>query len=48
MTSVGVPVFEKHGELIAAITVSAINGRMGPERRNQIASIVKEISSQHN
>jgi len=48
VTSVGVPVFGKHGELIAAITVSAINGRMDPERRNHIASMVKEISSQHN
>lgn len=48
VTSVGVPVFDKHEEVIAAITVSAINERMGSERRDQIASLVKEISSQHN
>jgi len=48
VTSLGVPVFDKHEQLIAAITVSAINERMGSERRAQIASLVKEISSQHN
>ena len=48
VTSIGVPVFDRNRELIAAITVSAINERMGSERRNQIASLVKEISSQHN
>jgi DNA-binding IclR family transcriptional regulator len=47
-TSVGVPVFDKHGEVIAAITVSAINQRMGSDRRDRISSLVKEISSQHN
>ena len=47
-TSVGVPVFDKHGEVIAAITVSAIKKRMNAARRSQIYSLIKDLSSQHN
>ncbi len=46
VTSVGVPIFYKHGDPIAAITVSAINQRMEHQRREQIASSVKELTQQ--
>lgn len=47
VTSVAVPVFDQHQELVAAITVSAINERMGSDRRGQIAALIREISTQH-
>jgi len=40
-TSVGVPIFDREGEGVAAITVSAISPRMDPKRRDKIARLVK-------
>lgn len=47
VTSVGVPIRDRHGEIVAAITVAAINNRMEPSRRKEIAELVSRISSQH-
>jgi len=47
-TSIGVPVKDRHGKIVAAITVSAIDKRMNPERRKEIAGLVSRISSQSN
>lgn len=48
VTSVGVPVYDHHGEVVAAITVAAINERMDRARREMIVGFVKKTSSQHN
>lgn len=47
-TSVGVPVKDRHGKIVAAITVAAIDKRMDPSRRKEIAGLVSRISSQNN
>jgi len=46
VTSIGVPVKDRHGKIVAAITVAAIDKRMNPERRKEIAGLVSRISSQ--
>jgi DNA-binding IclR family transcriptional regulator len=46
VTSVGTPIFDKEGELVAAITVSAIDRRMSPQRQDEISALVKKISEQ--
>jgi DNA-binding IclR family transcriptional regulator len=46
VTSVGVPVKDRHGKIAAAITVAAIDKRMNPSRRKEIAGLVIRISSQ--
>ncbi len=48
VTSVGVPVRNRHGKIVAAITVAAIDKRMGLSRRKEIAELVSRISSQSN
>jgi DNA-binding IclR family transcriptional regulator len=48
VTSVGVPVKNRHGKIAAAITVAAIDKRMDPSRRKEIAELVSRISSQSN
>jgi len=45
VTSVGVPVKDRHGKIVAAITVAAIDKRMDPSRRKEIAGLVSQISS---
>ncbi|MCF8033458.1 MAG: IclR family transcriptional regulator [Desulfarculaceae bacterium] len=40
--SVGVPVMDEDGQVICAVTVSAIRSRMKPKRREQIVELVKE------
>jgi len=47
VTSVAVPVFDRQRNLVAAITVSAINERMGSDRRGRIAALIREISTRH-
>lgn len=46
VTSVGVPIRDRQGEIVAAITVAAIDKRMEPSRRKEIAELVSRISSQ--
>ncbi len=41
--SMGMPIFDKEGEVIAAITVSSITERMEEKRRTKIFQIVKKI-----
>lgn len=40
-TSVALPVFSQHGEPFAAVSVSAINERLMPQRRQEVAEIIK-------
>ncbi len=47
VTSVGVPVKNRQGEVVAAITVAAINKRMDPSRQKEISELVSRISSQN-
>ena len=42
--SVGVPIFDKQQQVVAAITVSAISQRMDHERREEIYRLVKQIT----
>lgn len=44
VTSVGVPVYNRLGEIVAAITVATINKRMGPERQKQTAMFIRKIT----
>jgi DNA-binding IclR family transcriptional regulator len=44
VTSVGVPVYNRLGEVVAAITVATIEKRMGSERQKEIASFVQKIT----
>jgi DNA-binding IclR family transcriptional regulator len=45
VTSIGVPINDQQGEIVAAITVSTISPRMQPERRDEIAGFVKKVAS---
>jgi len=47
VTSVGVPVYNRPGEIVAAITVAAIDKRMGSERQEKIASFVRKITGEN-
>jgi DNA-binding IclR family transcriptional regulator len=42
--SVGIPIFDKQQQVVAAITVSAISQRMDHERREEIYRLVKQIT----
>ena len=46
VTSVGVPVYNRLGEVVAAITVATIEKRMGSERQKEIASFVRNITGE--
>lgn len=45
--SLGVPIYDKHGDVVAAITASAIPERMEPERCGEIARIIKKIAAEY-
>jgi len=45
--SLGVPIYNRGNEVVAAITVSSIPQRMRPKRRREIAQIIKRISSEY-
>ena len=47
VTSVGVPVYNRLGEVVAAITVATIDKRMGAERREEIARFVGKITGRN-
>ena len=48
VTSVGVPVYNRLGEVVAAITVATIDKRMGAERCEEIACFVGKIVGSKN
>jgi len=43
VASVGVPIFNRQGEVVCSITVSAIRPRMDAKRRERIARLAKKI-----
>lgn len=43
VTSIGVPIFDERGEMIAAVTVSSISQKMNKRRRKEIVEIVNGI-----
>lgn len=43
VTSIGIPIFNSHSNVVAAIAVSAISQRMTPKRRKYIDQTVKKI-----
>ncbi len=43
VTSVGVPILQENGEVMAAITVSSVSQRMEEKRRGEIFRLVKEV-----
>jgi DNA-binding IclR family transcriptional regulator len=45
VTSIGVPLINKQGEIVAAITVSTISQRMPPKRRAGIAQLVQKVAT---
>lgn len=45
VTSIGVPIMNAQGEIVAAITVSTISQRMPPKRREGIARFVKKTAA---
>jgi DNA-binding IclR family transcriptional regulator len=47
VTSVGTPVYNRLGEVVAAITVATIDKRMGVKRREEIAGLVRKITGQN-
>lgn len=46
MSAVGVPVWDPHGRLVAALSVAAINERMSPSRIRQIVAALQEEAAQ--
>jgi len=44
VTSVGIPVYNRSGDVVAAITVAAIDKRMGADRLAMIARCVRKIT----
>ncbi len=47
VTSVGVPVYNRLGEIAAAITVATIDKRMGAERQAEIARFVRQMTGEN-
>ena len=45
VTSIGVPIIDSHGSIVAAITVSTISQRMPPKRREAIAKFIKNVTA---
>jgi DNA-binding IclR family transcriptional regulator len=45
VTSIGVPIINSQGEIVAAITVSTISQRMLAKRREDIARFVKKVAA---
>jgi len=43
VVSLGVPIFNRRGEVVCAISVSAIRSRMDPSRRERIARLIKKM-----
>lgn len=46
VTSIGIPIMNQQGEIIAAITVSTISQRMPSERRDEIVKLVKKAAAE--
>ena len=44
VTSIGVPIFSREKEVLAAITVSSISQRMDGKRRQEIVQLVKKVT----
>ncbi|MFX0541578.1 IclR family transcriptional regulator [Roseovarius sp. S4756] len=41
VSAIGLPVFDERGDLVCAVSVGTINARMRPERRAEVAAIIK-------
>jgi len=46
VTSLGIPIFQKNGDLVAVITVAAIDKRMDNRRQKKIVEYVKTMADQ--